>query len=314
MSLPGLFQEVFLFYSMYFLVFPSYLQSRKLFIVYLLAVAIIYGLIAYFYDYFILTYQDFSPPISLLDTLIVASISFIFFSLASLCLFAGKFNQEKIRINSEKSLQLSMEREKLMKRTLDFYKSNFFSHITFNTLSHIYEKVMEDEEIATPIQYLSEILRYNHALDASRKINLDDEINYIRKFIDLHKIISPNLYVNIAVKGDASQFFIIPMILINYVENALKYGVRNDPDFPISISFMIDKEMCFTVKNRKRKFYNGISTGTGMKNTYQALETYYQNRFKLIVQDEQEFYEVQLHIMQDRAPALEIKNREAIHT
>ena len=76
--------------------------------------------------------------------------------------------------------------------------------------------------------------------------------------------------------------------------DALKHGKRNDQKYPITVRFLIDDKVRFSVSNAKKLNYTGISTGVGLENTYHMLKAYYGEEFMLDIQDQEHFFEVKL--------------------
>ncbi len=180
--------------------------------------------------------------------------------------------------------------------TILFYKSQFNAHLTVNTLSHVYDKVIEQEEAAQSVLLLSDILRYNTAAKVDRPVNLDTEINYLRNFIRIHQIIYPQLYIRFTTEGDTRRFEILPRILVSFVENAIKHGAGNDPDFPISITLQVHETLEFTVFNRVRTSTKAESTQVGLEITQQTLNAFYGSEHKLKIEQEDGIYRVYLTI------------------
>ena len=125
-------------------------------------------------------------------------------------------------------------------------------------------------------------------------VSLLEEICYIQDYFELYRYIFPGLQVSLTVEGDAQAIAVLPRIFLNYVENALKHGKRNDQKYPITVRFLIDDKVRFSVSNAKKLNYTGISTGVGLENTYHMLKAYYGEEFMLDIQDQEHFFEVKL--------------------
>ena len=221
----------------------------------------------------------------------------ILLEIVALGVYLQKYSIEKIKASSQKEVELARQREEMITQELAFYKSEFNTHITFNALSHIYAKVMDDPAVASPILMLSDILRYNLKVKANQEVPIEQEVSYLRTFIDLYNTLFPGLEIDFRTEGCFGEVTVLPRIFINFVENAIKHGVRNDPDHPIVVSLVVEQDIVFMVKNRKTLKDKGtISTLTGLKNTKQTLEVYYPGRYILDIEDTDHWYAVRLVI------------------
>jgi hypothetical protein len=229
----------------------------------------------------------------------------IFIWIPAYGLYYSKYNLMLTRQNSQKAIQLAQRQEQLSRQALQLYKSQFSAHLTFNTLSHIYDKIMDQEEAAEPILLLSNILRYNTAAKADGEVKLVTEINYLQDFIRIHQIIYPDLNIQLRVQGDPEHFCILPRILINYVENAIKHGVGNDPAFPITITLSLYEHIAFEVINKVRASLPAEGTRMGLEITQKTLEAFYGPRHTLSIEQRQLAYKVCLKIFPSKNPVLD---------
>nr|WKN34387.1 histidine kinase [Tunicatimonas sp. TK19036] len=214
--------------------------------------------------------------------------------MAAYGLYYSKYGISLARINSQKAVQLAKKQEQLIRQELKFYKSQFNAHLTFNTLSHIYDKVMDQEEAAESVLLLSDILRYNTAAKADVPVMLDQEITYLQNFIRIHQIIYPQLHIRFLIEGDTHRFKIPPRILVNFVENAIKHGTGNDPNAPITVSLRAHQALEFTVTNKTRTVSHENSTQLGLEITRQTLDAFYGPDHTLTIEQQENRYQVRL--------------------
>ena len=238
---------------------------------------------------------------------------FAFIELPALGVYFQKYNIAKIEANSKKAIELAQAEEQLVRRELNFYKSEFNTHITFNTLSHIYAKVMDDPELAGPVMILSDILRYNLKVQANQEVLIEQELDYLVSFIEIHRVLFPKLQVKFLIEGELSNVRILPRILISFVENAIKHGDKGNVDHPIRIALNIDERICFSVENKKRRrnaalIGNRVTTKTGIKNAQRTLQAFYQDRYRLKIREDQDTYGVKLTIDNLSVSAKNINN------
>ena len=214
-------------------------------------------------------------------------------------LYYNKISVIKIKKVADEEVRLALDRERLVRNRLKLYKSEFNAHLTFNTLSLIYSRAIDNTEVSEPILLLSDILRYNTAIDADRVVPLTDEITHLRNFIRIHRIIYPDIAIEFRVEGETSHLTVLPRIFINYVENAIKYGAGDNCDSSVRIMLCTDEDgsIEFRVRNRKRSVYIlKNSTGKGHYITTQTLEAFYGDRFSLDITEDDHWYEAYLRI------------------
>ncbi|MDF9799074.1 two-component system LytT family sensor kinase [Catalinimonas alkaloidigena] len=255
------------------------------------------------YDYWLEPWSGFDTTYSFSDSLVGAVLSAFIFIVVSIAVFAYKYSIAKIRYLSQKEVQLACSRQQLTQRELELtklelhsYRNIFNTHLTFNTLSHIHAKVAEDQSVAIPLLLLSENLRYNLKTKGHQLVSLSEEIHYIQDYFELYHHIFPGLQVSFTVEGDTQSIAVLPRVFLNYVENALKHGKRNDQNHPIKVRFWVDDKVRFSVSNAKKLNYTGVSTGVGLENTYQILKAYYGEEFTLDIQDQDSSFEVKLSL------------------
>jgi LytS/YehU family sensor histidine kinase len=100
------------------------------------------------------------------------------------------------------------------------------------------------------------------------------------------------------IHGDYSAARIAPMILIQFIENAFKFGIKLEKESEILISLNIsDHNLEFNVKNPI--FINPVNTlnkasGIGIENVKKRLEILYPGKHELIIEDKGNFFNVRL--------------------
>lgn len=90
------------------------------------------------------------------------------------------------------------------------------------------------------------------------------------------------------------------MLLIPFVENAVKHGVSFVQEPYIHVSFSIDHgQMNFQVKNKKGQMKDDVkeeSSGIGLKNVLRRLDLLYPDQHVLKIRDTEEVFEVDLQL------------------
>lgn len=216
----------------------------------------------------------------------------IFIGLASIAvvLFEYKYQNEK-RILKLRHEKLEAERSLL--------RSQINPHFLFNTLSFLHVKTLKyDEELGDTIRKLSEMLRYS--LESSKEISISilKEIEMLENYIDIfRKRFEGAFYVNFEVSGKEHPGNIEPMILIPFVENSIKHGIVNNPEFPIQISISVTQNsLSFQCENQISNNKKDDTSGIGLENIKQRLNLSYKDNHALKIYNNNNIFKVSLSL------------------
>lgn len=171
-------------------------------------------------------------------------------------------------------------------------------HFLFNTLNSIYAlSLSQSEETPDVILKLSNIMRYVVGESDKESVPLERELTHIQDYVSLQMMrVSDMVNCEVDFKGNAKHLQIAPMLLINFVENAFKYGYSPEEKAVIKInSEIIDNKLIFTTFNTKNHI-KSHSTQKGISNTQKRLEQLYPNQYQLNITDNPEDYTVQLEL------------------
>ena len=148
------------------------------------------------------------------------------------------------------------EKEKLQKEMeLNYLKEQVNPHFLFNSLNSIYSLARQQSpETPELVMQLSELMRYQ--LESSKKdtVLLKEELEFIENYLLLEeKRLSKRCKVEFLIDGDLMDLRIAPMLLIPFVENAIKHGAQSTNDkSSIDISVALkDSALHFCVVNSK---------------------------------------------------------------
>jgi hypothetical protein len=188
-----------------------------------------------------------------------------------------------------------------IKAELSYFKAQINPHFLFNTLNSIYSlAIQKDDKTPEAVVKLSGLMRYVIS-DASQDfVALEKEISYISDFIELQKIRLGNT-VKIdyePCEPDASKY-IAPLILIPFIENAFKFGVNPEEDSYISVRIELEgSKLHASVFNNKvrHRYDKGSTPGLGIKNAKQRLDLLYTKKHRLLIEDDENHFKVDLYI------------------
>jgi LytS/YehU family sensor histidine kinase len=177
-------------------------------------------------------------------------------------------------------------------------KAQLNPHFLFNALNNLYGTALTDPtETPDKILELSDLLRYQIESSKKEHVTLDDEIQFIRKYLSYEQNRNPKLKIDFETDVLSNKVNISPMLFMPFIENGIKYSAHTDNPF-CSLTIKTDKKvLAFKMSNNfteeGRKF---SGTNTGISNTIKRLELTYKNKHELIIRDTDGIYIVDLTI------------------
>lgn len=181
-------------------------------------------------------------------------------------------------------------------------KNQINPHFLYNTLSFLYTKSLNhSEELAGAIARLSEMMRYSLAeTDTDGKVSLEKEIHHLQNFIEMQQLrFSNQLKICFEIEGPVSQWRIMPLLLITFVENAFKHGALNDPLHPLAIRLSVtSQEFFFRIQNKKQKSSEQVTGHLGLNNVRNRLQLAHPHKHDFAINDDGEMFSVNLKLLQ----------------
>jgi LytS/YehU family sensor histidine kinase len=197
----------------------------------------------------------------------------------------------------QKSSQL--EKEKLQAE-LKYLRTQVNPHFLFNSLNSIYAlSLMKSELTSDTIARLSEIMRYLLYQADSPKVSIDNELEFIKSYIEFEKIrLNEEVDISFSLVNDRNGT-IPPLLFIPLIENAFKHLKAFGTEKPwIVIQMELSNErMKLLVENStvnvSAQKENG---GIGISNLKKRLELLYPNHYELSLKQEEEVHYAMLTI------------------
>ncbi|MCB9231294.1 MAG: histidine kinase [Bacteroidia bacterium] len=218
-------------------------------------------------------------PLSAQHLSVIFLTSFLVLVVSSLARFIDEWYQKRMQAQELESAKLEAD--------LRFLQSQVNPHFLFNVLNMIYTQAYTGSpETAPTVMKLSNMMRY--MLEATRKsrVNLQEELDYLRDFIamqDLKKGRKQN--VELKVNGQVEGIFIEPMLFIPFLENAFKHGnVSHEADGWVKGELKIEPgQLEFSMGNSlgKTNPMKDKTSGVGLENIKKRLELLYPGRHQL---------------------------------
>ena len=191
-----------------------------------------------------------------------------------------------------------------LKSELRFLKNQINPHFFFNTLNSLYALTLKKSDKAPEIVLkLSDMMRYMLYESNERIISLEQEITYIKSYLDLEQIRhGENFKMSITIKGDPLGHKIAPLLFISFLENSFKHGIDHElksgyvdievnigaKDIELKVTNSLPQESLLPIPGKKK------SGGIGLSNVRRRLNILYPNRYTLHTDVENDKYKIQL--------------------
>jgi sensor histidine kinase YesM len=162
------------------------------------------------------------------------------------------------------------------KSELSFLKQQLNPHFLLNAMNNLYgESLSDPDKLPDRILNLSDMLRYQ--IEATKKdyVFLEEEIAFIKKYIEYYTFQNERLVVTQLFEGDYDNIDIPPLFFLPLVENAVKFSAETPKPF-INIDLKVKcNQLSFTLKNNYLESGSRLSsTGIGIENLKRRLEVY----------------------------------------
>lgn len=208
------------------------------------------------------------------------------------------FNNWQREVVDKKELE-----KKQLETELQLLKSQLNPHFLLNTLNNLYSlAVLKSDKIAGSIQHLSDLFSIVLYECNREKYELSREIGLIKSYIELEQLrYDSELICTFETTGKVEEWEISPMLLFNFVENCFKHGGRSESG-KIEIQIHLDcsaGQLNFHTRNTLSSDYAGIrkpGKGIGLGNTLKRLELQYKGHYRLISDQQDNYYRVNLKI------------------
>jgi sensor histidine kinase YesM len=178
---------------------------------------------------------------------------------------------------------------------LAYIRAQINPHFLFNTLNFLYSSIYPlSGDIANSVLMLSDMMRFvieNNEGGSTTDLSL--EIKHIENYIKLNqlRLHHSRLYVDFEYTGIPGDKKIVPFILMTLVENAFKHGDLTDVENPLKIRLdMLDESIRFCITNKISTVKLYEQHGIRMNHLEKCLELFYEDQFKLIVQNDGQYY------------------------
>lgn len=290
------------YYSLYILLPKYILKGRWLRFGFLLVASafsggLLYRLIAYYLEY-PLYYPEYidGQVLNLFKILkgIVSIYPVVFLALAIKMLKYWYVSQQDKQILAHEKLDAELK----------FLKTQIHPHFLFNTLNNLYALTLKKSDYAPEVVLkLSELINYMLYECNAPKVLLDNELNFIKNYIEIERIRhSDEFSIKAVTNGETANIYIAPMLLIPFLENSFKHGVNGAiEDSWIDFDLTIEgNELFMRLENSigdTQELPDVSHQGIGLKNVKRRLDLLYPEDYELNIQEYKNTFVVVLKIV-----------------
>ncbi|MEJ7586827.1 MAG: histidine kinase [Ferruginibacter sp.] len=227
------------------------------------------------------------------------SISVFIFMFLLACSIA--FRTIRDRIIADRNAQ---EKEnEFLKTELSLLRSQVSPHFMFNVLNNMVALARKQSaELEPSLIKLSSLMRYMLYETGEEKVSLEKETEYLQSYIDLQQQrFGKKVVISVTMKPPDKTYFIEPMLLVPFVENAFKHGTGMIEHAQIIIELSAEKNnLQFRVQNKYNPSSGEIkdkASGIGLVNVQRRLELLYHGNHSLLIERNNHLFTVSLQIL-----------------
>ncbi len=196
--------------------------------------------------------------------------------------------------------QGEIKRERIMAQLANL-QSQVSPHFFMNTLNNIHALVDIDSKRAKQtIIELSNLMDYLLYESSNKElVSLQRELEFIANYINLMRLrFSEKVRIQFFHDEIVPKVKIPPLLFLNFIENAFKYGVDYEHDSFVDISFNLSETSVVMIAQNSNhsKSVKRVRHGLGISNSRKRLDLLYRGRHTLKIEDDEKIYKVTLKI------------------
>ncbi|MES2418268.1 MAG: histidine kinase [Bacteroidota bacterium] len=192
----------------------------------------------------------------------------------------------------------------LSRSKLDQLVAQVNPHFLFNSLNTLYGlAILENAEQTTSgIQKLGDLMRVALRTNLRNKVALSKEIDYLNNYIDFQMLRhgqNKKFGIHVDLKAPTDELYIVPMLLMPFIENAFKHGISTVSASTIDIRLIYQPqqiELVVTNSKPSKIAPQATSQRIGLTNVKAQLQLLYPGNYQLEIIDQKESFTVNLKL------------------
>jgi LytS/YehU family sensor histidine kinase len=133
----------------------------------------------------------------------------------------------------------------------------------------------------------------------SSKASLIEEINHINNFIDIERLrFKDRIESEMDITGDMDDIYVPPLLLLSFIENCFKHGLKENDKLKIKMSFsVVNGYLEFNLSNNFTPYATKeVNHGIGNENAKRRLNLLFSSNYVLETKAEGTVYNLFLKI------------------
>ena len=187
---------------------------------------------------------------------------------------------EKHKKAAEQRMQLTMINKDMQLKLLN---QQLNPHFYFNTLNNLYGLARRNSfKLSETLQQLQVIMDYVITECDNKLVPLQKEIDFLKSYIALEQLrYEENIAIDVQIQGNANGYNILPMLLIQFVENAFKHGMKEKSHMNwMKVELQTRNETLFFAVNNSCLSHN-FTEGVGLSSVKHRLNLQYDGKHNI---------------------------------
>jgi LytS/YehU family sensor histidine kinase len=207
-----------------------------------------------------------------------------------------------IQHSLQQDRQISELNHQRVESELNYLKMQIQPHFFFNTLNNIYALTIRKSDKAAPlIAKHAEIMRYILYESSREQVSLKQEVGFLKNYAEIETMhYSEEMDISFETQGINDMALIEPMLLLPFVENTFKHGIREETGrgYIHIIVSLVEKDLFVEIKNTKPQDVNGNKVkGIGLLNASKRLQMLYPDKHEIEIQEDDHTYQLRLSLI-----------------
>lgn len=213
--------------------------------------------------------------------------------LSALAYFIRSAHQDK---------EISALQQQRLESELNFLKVQIQPHFFFNTLNNIYTLTLQGSGKAAPlIARHSNTMRYILYESSKQLVRLKQEVDFLKNFVEVESAHhSEKIDISFETQGITDRALIEPLLLLPFIENAFKHGLREETGegFIHIVLCLVENDLSAEIKNSKpTSSKNDKKRGIGLQNVSQRLQILYPGKHEITITEDEIIFEVRVSLI-----------------
>jgi LytS/YehU family sensor histidine kinase len=135
---------------------------------------------------------------------------------------------------------------------------------------------------------------------SKQRISLKQEVAFLQNFVEVEAMhFSDKMNISFEVQGITDDALIEPLLLLPFIENAFKHGLRGETGegFIHIVISLVEDDLFVEIKNSKSLQKGGTKPGIGLQNVLKRLEMLYPGKQHVDIREDNRVFEVRINLI-----------------